>query len=158
MRCMSPELPLSRHGRSDQCPLCADIVEKVESSRAPKISRMSNVRDLRRSKAIQNRCERRWSVLRSLMWSLTSLRVRRTSGPENFWSYGKRDFFNNIRQKRSFTKGQLLNDAVERIFWWQHRPIPDFCPIPASTRCALINWADVSVSGIFCQPRRWRGN
>src|SRR5271156_4072633 len=23
MRCMSPELPLSRHGRSDQCPLCA---------------------------------------------------------------------------------------------------------------------------------------
>jgi len=36
------------------------------------------------------------------MWSLTSWRVRRASGPENFRSSAKKDFFNTIRQKRSF--------------------------------------------------------
>ena len=34
------------------------------------------------------------------MWSLTSQRVRRTSGPENFQSSTKKDFFNTIRQER----------------------------------------------------------
>jgi hypothetical protein len=45
-------------------PFRADIVEKVENRMAPKISRMSNVGDLSRCKALQNRCERRWSLLR----------------------------------------------------------------------------------------------
>jgi hypothetical protein len=40
--------------------------------------------------------------LRQLMWSLTSQRERRTSGPEDFQSSAKKDFFNIIRQKRSF--------------------------------------------------------
>jgi hypothetical protein len=30
---MSPELPLSRQGRSEQCPLCADFVAKVGGNR-----------------------------------------------------------------------------------------------------------------------------
>jgi len=34
-----------------------------------------------------------------LMWSLNSPRERRTSGPENFQSSAKKDFFNTIRQK-----------------------------------------------------------
>ena len=33
------------------------------------------------------------------MWSLNSPRERRTSGPENFQSSAKKDFFNTIRQK-----------------------------------------------------------
>src|ERR1700730_6278756 len=36
------------------------------------------------------------------MWSLTSQRERRTSGPENFQSQAKKDFFNTIRHKRSY--------------------------------------------------------
>jgi len=39
-------------------------VEKVENRQAHKISRKSNVSDLSRSKALQNRDERRWSFLR----------------------------------------------------------------------------------------------
>jgi len=35
-------------------PLLAETVEKVENREAPKISRMSNVGDLSRSKAFQN--------------------------------------------------------------------------------------------------------
>ena len=38
--------------------------------------------------------------LRSLMWSLTPQRERRTSGPENFQSSAKKDFFNTIGTKR----------------------------------------------------------
>jgi hypothetical protein len=45
-------------------PVLADCVEKVENRGAPKISRMSNVGDLSRSKALQYRCERRWGLLR----------------------------------------------------------------------------------------------
>jgi hypothetical protein len=36
------------------------------------------------------------------MWSLTSQRARRTSGPENFQSQAKKDFFNTIGAKRPF--------------------------------------------------------
>ena len=35
------------------------------------------------------------------MWSLTSQRDRRTSGPENFQSSAKKDFFNTIGAKRN---------------------------------------------------------
>jgi hypothetical protein len=97
------------------CPLCADCVEKVESWMAPKISRMSNVCDLQRSKALQNRCERRWSLLRWLMWSLTSQRVRPTRGSENFWSYAKKDFFNSIRQQRPFHIAHSANRCASGV-------------------------------------------
>ena len=43
------------------------------------------------------RYERQRLFLRQLMWSLTSQRVRRTSGPQNFQSSAKEDFFNTIR-------------------------------------------------------------
>jgi hypothetical protein len=36
------------------------------------------------------------------MWSLTSQRVRRTSGPGNFQSSAKKDFFNTIGTKRTW--------------------------------------------------------
>jgi hypothetical protein len=39
------------------------------------------------------------------MWSLTSQRERRTSGPENFQSQAKRDFFNTIRQNQTSLAG-----------------------------------------------------
>jgi hypothetical protein len=37
-----------------------------------------------------------------LMWSLTSQRERRTSGPENFQPSAKKDFFNTIGTKRTW--------------------------------------------------------
>jgi hypothetical protein len=36
------------------------------------------------------------------MWSLTLQRVRRISGPENFQSSAKKDFFNKICQFQTF--------------------------------------------------------
>ena len=42
-----------------------------------------------------------------LMWSLTSQRERRTSGPENFQSSTKKDFFNFAQQSYSCVKRQL---------------------------------------------------
>ena len=58
------------------------------------------------------------------MWSLTSWRVRRASGPENFQSSAKKDFFNTICQKRSFrhayqSKGftQILNVFAPGASW-----------------------------------------
>src|SRR5258708_4456911 len=41
------------------------------------------------------------------MRSLSSQRERRTSGPENFQSSAKKDFFNNIRHKRPIRNGRL---------------------------------------------------
>ena len=35
------------------------------------------------------------------MWSLNSQQRERTSGPENFWSSAKKDFFNTIGAKRT---------------------------------------------------------
>ena len=94
------------------------LINSLDDCFAPILLKKSNVAGLRKSrecqmfaisdasKAIQNRCESPSSVLRSL----TSRRVRRTSGPENFWSYGKRDFFNNIRQKRICASGIIQSD------------------------------------------------
>jgi hypothetical protein len=49
------------------------------------------------------------------MWSLTSQRERRTSGPENFQSSAKKDFFNTIRQERSFhNRLRRFDRAAER--------------------------------------------
>jgi hypothetical protein len=47
------------------------------------------------------------------MWSLTSKRERRTSGPENFRPSAKRDFFNTIRQKRSYTLSSLPANLLQ---------------------------------------------
>src|SRR5882672_2590344 len=43
------------------------------------------------------------------MWSLTSKRERRTSGPENFRPSAKRDFFNTICQLQTYN---LADDAA----------------------------------------------
>jgi len=40
------------------------------------------------------------------MWSLTLQREGRTSGPENFCSSVKKDFFNTIGAKRTFARKQ----------------------------------------------------
>jgi hypothetical protein len=48
-----------RRQRGWSCPLSADTVEKVENRGAPKISRMSNVGDPSRCKALQNQYGRR---------------------------------------------------------------------------------------------------
>jgi hypothetical protein len=45
------------------------------------------------------------------MWSLTSKRERRASGPENFQPSGKQDFFNTIGTKRTHRIG-LKRSAV----------------------------------------------
>src|SRR5258705_10854280 len=55
------------------------------------------------------------------MWSLTSLRAKGTSGPENFQSSAKKDFFNTIRQKRSDPSRTLIDvclqlSAPSRVF------------------------------------------
>jgi hypothetical protein len=42
------------------------------------------------------------------MWSLISPRAKGISGPEKFWWSPQKDFFNTIRQKRTFQLGQLL--------------------------------------------------
>jgi hypothetical protein len=47
------------------------------------------------------------------MWSLKSPRAKRISGPKKFHSSPKKDFFNNIRQQRSFHNrsfGEPLNN------------------------------------------------
>jgi len=41
--------------------------------------------------------------------SLTSPRAKRISGPKKFRSSPKKDFFNTIRQKRTFPSSQFLN-------------------------------------------------
>jgi hypothetical protein len=48
------------------------------------------------------------------MWSLTSQRERRTSGPENFQSSTKKDFFNNIRHEQSFEIDSFLVPGRKR--------------------------------------------
>jgi hypothetical protein len=39
-----------------------------------------------------------------LMWSLTSQRERRTSGPENFQPSAKKDFFNTIAPEADISR------------------------------------------------------
>jgi hypothetical protein len=50
-----------------------------------------------------------------LMWSLTSQRVRRTRGPENFQSSTKRDFFNSIGREADIRRsGEVRKSAGSR--------------------------------------------
>jgi hypothetical protein len=54
------------------------------------------------------------------MWSLTSQRVRRTSGPENFWSCARKDFFNSIGTFRTSRYVQLESAlCVEAAIPWR---------------------------------------
>jgi hypothetical protein len=53
-----------------------------------------------------------------LMWSLNSQRGTRTSGPKNFQSSAKKDFFNTIGAKRTFSRAHkpaIMSDE-RRIF------------------------------------------
>src|SRR3984893_2959252 len=78
--------------------LLTDTVEKVENRTAPKISRKSILGRLDRCNAPQRRCEDRWLFLCETMWSLTSPRAKRISGPKKFRSPPRKDFFNTIAQ------------------------------------------------------------
>jgi hypothetical protein len=60
---------------------------EIEESRKSRGSRW-----LRRCNALQDRYDSLWSFLCETMWSLTSLREGRTSGPETFVRQSKRTF------------------------------------------------------------------
>jgi hypothetical protein len=70
----------------------ADTVVKVENRKAPKVSRMLIFSELYRGNASWRRHEGPWSFLREMMWSLTSPRANRISGPYNFRSSPQKDF------------------------------------------------------------------
>jgi hypothetical protein len=55
------------------------------------------------------------------MWSLKSLRVRRTSGPENFQSLAKKDFFNTIGQSLHFDGRPASSDFTSTSDLSLHR-------------------------------------
>jgi hypothetical protein len=82
-------------------PLCADIVAKVENRTTQKISRKLVLGLLCCCIACQRRNGGPWSILDETIWSLTSPLIKRISGSKNFRSSPQKDFFNNIRQKRS---------------------------------------------------------
>jgi hypothetical protein len=88
-------------------PLLADRVEKLKNRATPKISQMSHAGDFSRCKALQNRYGRQRPLLPQLMWSLTSQRLRCISGPENFRSSAKKDFFNTIGAKRTLASADV---------------------------------------------------
>jgi hypothetical protein len=84
-------------------PLCADSVEKVENRTTPKISRKSiySVSIATRHHSADTKVPGRFCVKRC--GPFTSPRAIRISGPKKFRSSAEKDFFNNIRQKRTLT-------------------------------------------------------
>jgi hypothetical protein len=82
-------------------PSWVDSVEKVENRTTPKISRKLIFRRLCRCNALQRRYEGPWSLLCETMWSRTSSRAKRISGPKKFRSSPEKDFFNTIDPKRT---------------------------------------------------------
>jgi hypothetical protein len=68
--------------RFGECPLCADTVAKVGNRTSLKISQKPMFSRLGRCNARQGRYEGPWSFLGKTMWSLTSPRAERISGPE----------------------------------------------------------------------------
>src|SRR5450631_1042693 len=78
------------------CPLCADIVAKVENRTTLKISRKSIFGLLCCCVAFQCHYGGPWSILDETIWSLTSPRVKRVSGSRNFPWTPQKDFCNNI--------------------------------------------------------------
>jgi hypothetical protein len=61
------------------------------------------------------------------MWSLTPQRERRTSGPENFQSSTKKDFFNTIHSEADIAR-QISH--VRKV----HKK-PKLSPVIQATRC-----------------------
>ena len=49
------------------------------------------------------------------MWSLTSQRERRTSGPENFQSSAKKDFFNTIVPKADISRFMTTRPSLPSL-------------------------------------------
>jgi hypothetical protein len=84
--------------RNDR-PLLADTVAKVENRARLKISRKSIFSRPYCCKALQRRYEGPRSFLSETMWSLTSTRAKRISGPKKFRPSGEKDFFNTIGAK-----------------------------------------------------------
>jgi hypothetical protein len=76
--------------------LPADTAEKVENRTTLKFSRKPMFRRFHRCSARYARYEGPWSFLCKTMWSLTSPRADRISGPEKFCSSARKDFFNSI--------------------------------------------------------------
>jgi hypothetical protein len=72
----------------------ADTVAKVENQTPLKISQKLMFRRLGRCNARKGRCEGPWSSLGKTMWSLTSPRAERISGPVKFRSPAEKEFFN----------------------------------------------------------------
>jgi hypothetical protein len=67
------------------------------------------------------------------VWSLTSQRERRTSGPENFQSSAKKDFFNTIDPNQTFF--HLLPHSHERAMAQRPANIFYICRL-ALLRCS----------------------
>jgi len=81
-----------------RCRFLADTVAKVENRTTPKIPQKQIFSRLPHCNTPQRPYEAPWSFLCETMWSLISLRAKRISGPEKFWSPQK-DFFNTIGTK-----------------------------------------------------------
>jgi hypothetical protein len=117
-----------------------DTVAKIENRSTLKISQRPMFRRLYRCNACQARYERPWSFLCKTMWSLTSPRAERISGPEKFRSSSRKDFFNNIRQKPTFPIGRFL---LFRHSWVDQRLILDFLYgelVYTGHRMKLLQW------------------
>src|SRR5258705_4823766 len=83
------------------------------------------------------RYEGPWSFLCKTMWSLTSPRADRISGPENFCSSARKDFFNNICQERTLAQNN-------KSLACNNKTSAD-CPVKAGSlvelrRCRQATW------------------
>jgi hypothetical protein len=106
--------PDSRHvATAAPCPFSADIVAKVEIRTTLKISRKSIFGLPCSCFGYQCPYGDLWSILDEAIRSLTSLRVKRTSGSKNFPSTPQKDFCNNICHKRK--------SSVQHIVGWDPR-------------------------------------
>ena len=94
-------------------PLLADSVAKVENQTTQKISR-KQLDVFYGSNAPQEPIEGPWSFLCKTMWSLISPRAESISGPENFRSSARKDFFNSIPQEQTFVRPQRTREPSRR--------------------------------------------
>jgi hypothetical protein len=85
----------------------ADFVAKVENRATKKLSPKLILGLLRGCVAFQLHCGDPWSILDGTIWSLTSPRVKRISGSENFRSPPQKDFCNNIGTFRTWRDVQF---------------------------------------------------
>src|SRR5215470_4024912 len=97
-------LSFGRQHTSPISTLWADFVAKVENRTTLKISRELIFVLLCCCVAFQRRYGGPWSIWRETMWSLTSPRIKRISGPKNFRSTPQKDFCNKVGQERSHAR------------------------------------------------------